>query len=147
MTNHVFEKDGSWFFIDETQSHSYGPFWNEEEAKQEMELYNSIELLGSVKKIDFPKLDCEKYGLDRQVWDWYDGPLIGTYEDEQGTCLFCMWDQSNAGIRKFLSFRDSDGFIDRVKDFYKNGHNKNEAPPVITFILRMEKPIAWFELS
>lgn len=134
---HVYKDDKGWFFIDETESHSYGPYYSEEEANQEMALYNAIELEGSLKKIAFP-------GLTKD-WDWYDGPLIGTYEDVQGTYLFCLWDQEET--RKFLSFRDCDGLSERVKDFYKNGYNNDEAPPIITYILRTERPIAWFELS
>ena len=145
MPNPVFKENDDWFFLDEVEF-KRGPFYTEEEANQERSLYIDIDLLGTVKKIDFPKFkDPVNSGLSKEIWDWYDGPLIGTYEDEQGTCLFCMWNQETT--RTFLSFRDLDGLSERIKDFYKNGYKNDEAPPIITYILRTEKPIAWFELS
>ncbi len=137
MTNHVFEKDGSWFFIDETQSHSYGPFWDEEEAKQEMELYNSIELEGTIKKIESPSISKNEY------WYYYDGPLIGTIDDK----LYCFWDSVN-NCSRYLLFWPSKENLELIKDFFENGYNKHkDSSPILTYILRTEKPIAWFELS
>ena len=44
MNDPVFEKDGKWYFWDETWAYEYGPYSTEEEARFRLDLYVELYL-------------------------------------------------------------------------------------------------------
>lgn len=143
MADPIFHEENNWYFWDESWTEKHGPFYSEEEARQELSLY-CLFLDGKLPKIPFPSLQAAKEGktYSEDVWDWYNGPLLGTFLDEKGTAFFCLWDHDKE--RKYLAFRLSEETLRRVEDFYKTGYKNEEAPPIITYILRTEVPYARF---
>lgn len=138
MADPIFKEDNSWYFLDENSAIKHGSFYTKEEAEQELALY-CLQLDGTLPQISTPAIE------KATIWEsWDNNPLIGVYTDEKGECLFCIWDRTETSVH-YLSFRIPKEDMDRITTFILKGYEDlTEHVPVLTYILRIEKPFAWW---